>query len=167
MTRSGSIVEFPNFGFWVRTLSFPVSTDMKQCQKSQRRLFQFLLPTWFKTLSMTDNERQGGERTKLRISPVVNTPKTSTTSSTFSVGKVFAFKEAQFIDWLLASPYREKGDAHIGGTQVRSYSSFLWASRQLIWYLIEMNGWAKFKQQHDSGLTLQLGPGWECQPSVL
>lgn len=98
-----------------------------------------------------------GWKAKLKKSLVVNTP---TTSSTSSIGK------AQLIDWLVASPCRGKGDTHTSGTQVKSYSSFLWASRQLIWYLIEMNGWAKFKQQDNSGLTLQPGSGCECQPSL-
>lgn len=42
-----------------------------------------------------DDEKPGGERIKLRKSLVMNTPATSTTSS---IGKVFTFKEAQFID---------------------------------------------------------------------
>lgn len=58
------------------------------------------------------------------------------TSTSYINGKCLAFKEAEFIDWWVASPCSERGDARTGVTPVKSYSSFVWASWQLICYLI-------------------------------
>lgn len=59
------------------------------------------------------------------------------TSTCYINRKSLAFKEvSEFIDWWVASPCSERRDARTGVTPVKSYSSFVWASWQLICYLI-------------------------------
>lgn len=122
MTCSGSIVQFPKSWFWVRSYSSLENTDRKQCQKSQRRLFKFVEAV---------EDETGGRKDRLE-----EIFEERWWSTSYINGKSFAFKEAEFIDWWAASPCTERGDARTGVTQVKSYSSFVWASWQLICYLI-------------------------------
>lgn len=117
MTCSGSTVQFPKSWFWVRSYFSFVNTDEKQCQKSQRSLFKVV----------EDVEDETGRR-KDRLEEIFEEQWKHLPATL--MGK------AEFIDWWVASTCRERGDARTGVTQVKSYSSFVWASWQLICYLI-------------------------------